>query len=182
MKLKSYRILLVEPDPEIMELLVSALVRRLNAHVTCVTDAEDCLDIEMLDPHDLVIAELELEKMDGIELTERLSELSPRPVILLADRPGKSQLLKALRAGACNLFPKPFRVARLLNAAEQELKLYRAQRQERARYRELRGLVRHVLRDRRTLNQRVELVCRDLVGAHRRLVSRVLEVEVPPVV
>ena len=181
MKPKPYRILLVEPDPEIMELLVAALVRRLNAHVTCVTEAEDCLDIEMLDPHDLVIAELHLAGLSGIELTARLCGLSSRPVILLADRPSKSQLLKALRAGACNLFPKPFRVGRLLDAAEQKLKLYRAQRRERARYRQLRGLVRHVLRDRRRLNQRMELVCRDLVGAHRRLVHRVLEVEAKPV-
>ncbi len=41
----------------------------------------------------------------------------------------------------------------------------------------MRELVRRVIRERRDLNRRVELVCRDLVGAHRRLVTRVLSSE-----
>jgi hypothetical protein len=39
----------------------------------------------------------------------------------------------------------------------------------------MRELVRHVIRERRDLNRRIELVCRDLVEAHRRLVHRVVE-------
>jgi hypothetical protein len=37
--------------------------------------------------------------------------------------------------------------------------------------------VRHVIRERRELNERVDLICRDLVGAHRRLVHRMLDRE-----
>ena len=46
-----------------------------------------------------------------------------------------------------------------------------------ARYRRLRELVHRVIRERRDLNRRIELVCRDLVEAHRRLVHRVVESE-----
>lgn len=173
----SYRVLVVEPDPDIMEMLVAALVGRFNAQVTCVATAEDCLDIEMVDPHDLVVAELSLEDGNGIALTRKLGELSQRPVILLADAPTRVELLRALRAGVCDVFPKPFRMIHFLDAAERVLDAYRAARREQQRYRELRRLVRQLVQDRRLLNKRTELVCRDLVGAHRRLVHRVLEIE-----
>jgi hypothetical protein len=41
----------------------------------------------------------------------------------------------------------------------------------------LRRLLRRLLRERRELRQRTELICRDLVGAHRRLVDRVLTIQ-----
>ena len=172
-----YRVLLVEPDPEIMEMLVAALVRRFDAHVTCVTTADECLDVEMLDPHDLVVAELDLPGGNGVDLAEELTALGPRPVVLLADAPTRSELLRALRAGVHNLFPKPFRMGRFLDATGAILANYRDYRRQEVRYRQLRRLVRHVLRDRRTLNQRAELICQDLVGAHRRLVDRVIELD-----
>ena len=47
----------------------------------------------------------------------------------------------------------------------------------RVKHKNLRQLVRRVLSERRDLNRRIDLVCKDLVGAHRRLVQRVLATE-----
>ena len=174
---RSYKILLVEPDADILELLVSALGRRFNAHVTCVATAEACLDVELLEPHDLVIAELNLKDEDGIVLAGHLTSLSSRPIILLADDPTCEDALAALRMKVRDLLVKPFPMAELLDSVERALRGYEVRRQHQAKYHRTRDLLRRVIRERRNLNQRIELVCRDLVGAHRRLVHRVLDSE-----
>ena len=171
------KILLVEPDPDMVEMLVGLLQRRFSAQVTCVDSAESCLNTDLYDPHDLVIAEWELHDSDGLQLTEHLTILSPRPIILLADEPCCRDAIEAMRLGVRDLFVKPFPFEDLLDATERAIAGQELKRQHAAKYRRMRELVRHVIRERRDINRRVELVCRDLVEAHRRLVHRVLALE-----
>ena len=171
------KILLVEPEPEMVEMLAGLLRRRFDAQVTCVSNAESCLNTDLYDPHDLVIAEWELDDSDGLQLTEHLTILSSRPIILLADEPSSRDAIEALRLGVRDLFIKPFPFQDLLDAAERAIAGIDLKRQHAAKYRRMRELVRHVIRERRDLNRRMELVCRDLVDAHRRLVDRVLALE-----
>ena len=171
------KILLVEPDPDMVDMLVGLLRRRFDAQVTCVDGAEACLHTDLYDPHDVVIAEWELEDSDGLQLTENLTILSPRPIILLADEPSSRDAIGAMRLGVRDLFVKPFPFEDLLDATARALAGHELKRQRAAKYHRMRDLVRHVIRERRDLNRRIELVCRDLVEAHRRLVHRVLALE-----
>jgi len=178
------RILLVEDDPRLLEVLVAAVVREFDAHLTCAASAEDALDVEMVEPHTLVVAEWDLPGspgqrrgkpgMDGLTLTKHLMQLNPRPVILLAERPEASEVIEAMRLGACDVFAKPFALGELLAAMQRALDRAAQARRQQTRQRRLRRLVRRVLAERRDLNQRIDLICKDLVGAHRQLVQRVL--------
>lgn len=168
------KIMLVEPDPELLHMLVDGFTGRFDAHLTCVYDASACLDVELVDPHDLVVADFDLPDSDGLELTEHLSTLSPRPVILLAEDPEADDVLASLRLGVHDVLCKPFPLVELLDSADDALRDYVLHRQHTAKYHRMRELVRHVIRERRELNRRTELICRDLVGAHRRLVTHVL--------
>ena len=100
-----------------------------------------------------------------------------RPIILLARQPTCEQAIEALRLGVRDLFRKPFPVEQLLDAAERLLYGHDLRRQRAVKYHRMRGLLRRVIRERRDLNRRIELICRDLVQAHRRLLHRVLTVE-----
>ena len=171
------KVLLVDCDPQAVELIVEVFVRHLNAHMTCVSTAEDGLDIEILEPHDVVVAEINLPNMNGVTLAERMMELRPRPIILLSNDPNLSQAVGAMRAGVVDFFTKPFDLECLLDAAARALRVADDQRLRSQRHHRLRSLVRRVIRERRELNQRVDLICRDLVGAHRRLVHRVIDHE-----
>lgn len=171
------KVLLVEPDPGMVEMLVPLLQARLGAQVTCVDTAEACIETDLYDPHDLVIAEWALADSDGLELAEHVHILSPRPVILLTQVAKNGDAVAALRAGVCDIFTKPFSIEDLLDAVERAYAAHQLKRQHSAKYRRMRELVRHVIRERRDLNRRMELVCKDLVEAQRRLVQRVLALE-----
>jgi DNA-binding NtrC family response regulator len=174
---ESAKIMLVEPDARVMEMAVECLTRRFGARITCTAGGEDALDIEIVEPHDLVIADIDLPGMDGIALAAHLKELSDRPVILTSGRPTLSQAVESVRLGVSDFLSKPYAMSGLLDSAEKALRLYRATCRQKRRYRQLRQMTKRVLSQRRELNQRIDLICRDLVGAHRRLVCRVLETE-----
>jgi len=168
------KLLLVETDAPLVELLVESITARLDAQLTCVASAEAALDIDLFEPHDLMISRVELPGLDGLELADRILQVRRRPVILMCEQATLELALAALRTGVSDLLPKPFDVAGLLQLVDQCLYAYRESQGMQQRYRQLRGLIRRVIRQRRELNQRVDLICRDLVGAHRRLMTRVL--------
>lgn len=170
------KILLVEPEPVVLERVLRALVARFDAQITCVSTAEECIDVEEEDPHDVVLAEVTLPDIDGLELTRELLTRRRVPIILLADGTAFDDAVEAMRLGARDLFAKPFPVESLLESVDRALEGVRIRRRHHMRYQQMRRLLRQVLRERRELNERVELICRDFVGAHRRLVDRVVKV------
>lgn len=174
---QAHKILLVEPEPALVELLVASFSRRFDAYITCVARGDACLDIELLDPHDLVVAEMSGAGMHGLELASQLLSLGKKPVILLVDELAAEDVVSALRLGVHDVFEKPFPVGELLDSAEKALRERQITLRRVAKYNRMREMVRHVIRERRDLNRRVELVCRDLVGAHRRLVHRVVAMD-----
>ncbi|RME38473.1 MAG: response regulator [Planctomycetota bacterium] len=174
---RTQKILVVEPDAEILEILVASLSRRFDAHITCVSDAVSCLDVEVVEPHDLIISEIELEGEDGLQLARQLMSLSARPVILMAEDLSTRQAVEALRLRVWEILEKPFPVDELLESAERAMHGFELRRRRAARYRRMRELVRRVIQERRHLKQRMELVCQDFVGAHKRLVQRVAALE-----
>ncbi len=170
----THKILLVEPNPALVELLVASLSRRFDAYITCVARGDACLDIELLDPHDLVIAEASGAGTMGLELASQLASLGKKPLILLANDLTAEDVVSALRLGVHDIFEKPFPIGDLLDSAERALRDRQVTLRRVVKYNRMRNMVRQVIRERRDLNRRVELVCRDLVGAHRRLVHRVV--------
>ncbi len=171
------KILLVENTPRIIEMLVEGFVRRFDANITCVPSAEDALDVAMVEPHSVVIADTQLPEMDAITMSRRLIELGGQPVILMGNSPSAAEVIEAMRCGVSDFFPKPFAVEALLDSVDEALKLHHRNCRLTRRQQRLRTLTRQVIRERRELNERIELVCKDLVGAHKRLVLRVLDNE-----
>lgn len=174
---RPHRVLLVEPDGDLLEMLVAALSRRFHANLTCVASAADCLDVELSDPHDLIISEMTLGDCGGLELAEHLLTLSQRPVILLADDLDCAGAVASLRLGVRDVFQKPFAVQELLDAAHRALMGSDLRKRRAARYRRMRDTVKRTIQERRDLNRRIELICRDVVEAQRRLVHRIIALE-----
>jgi len=177
MKRRRHKVLVVEPDPQVVEIIADSLTTLIKAQITCVANGQDCLDVEMLEPHDAVVAELDLPDMDGLDLAEQLLALGPRPVIMMGTETDAQRVIQAMRLGVRDFLIKPFPVTALMDTVEAVAQRHRLHVRHQVRQQRTRECLRRVLRERRQLKQRTELICKDLVAAHRRLVDRVLEYE-----
>jgi two-component system KDP operon response regulator KdpE len=108
--------------PSILVVDDEAAIRRflrlsLKAHGYGVTEAangEDALAQVVAQPPALVILDLGLPDVDGIEVTRRLREWSRVPILILSVRGSETDKVAALDAGADDYITKPFGLAELL--------------------------------------------------------------------
>jgi two-component system, OmpR family, KDP operon response regulator KdpE len=107
------RILVVDDEPQITRVLRTALVS--NGHeVSIAQNGMDALELFLKVQPELVITDLAMPAMDGIELTRAVRERSSIPVIVLSVRSQDAQKVAALDEGADDYMTKPFSIQELL--------------------------------------------------------------------
>jgi two-component system, OmpR family, KDP operon response regulator KdpE len=107
------RILVVDDEPQILRVLRINLVARQYDVVTAGTGAE-ALTAARAEHPDLVILDLGLPDLDGVEVITRLRAWTKVPIIVLSGRIDSRDKVKALDAGADDYVTKPFSVDELL--------------------------------------------------------------------
>ncbi|MFB7733762.1 response regulator, partial [Streptomyces sp. NPDC056112] len=108
------RVLLAEDDASISEPLARAL-RREGYEVEVREDGPAALDAGMQGGVDLVVLDLGLPGMDGLEVARRLrSDGHTVPILILTARADEVDTVVGLDAGADDYVTKPFRLAELL--------------------------------------------------------------------
>jgi len=100
------KVLLAEDDPAISDPLARAL-RREGYDVDVCTDGVAALE-EALRAPDLLVLDLGLPKMDGLDVTRALRQHSSVPIIMLTARVEESDKLVGLELGADDYLTKPF--------------------------------------------------------------------------
>jgi two-component system OmpR family response regulator len=101
------KILLIEDDPE----LAMILSNYLKQHEMSVTWAEDpYMGLSHLtqDKFDLIILDLTLPEMDGLELILKIREVTPTPIIISSARDDLMDKIIGLERGADDYMPKPY--------------------------------------------------------------------------
>ena len=101
------RILVVDDEPQIRHSLQVNLEKR-NYAVTTAASGEEALEAIARQKPDVVIVDLVLPEMDGIELTRRIREESPVPIIILSAIGDERKKVEALESGADDYVTKPF--------------------------------------------------------------------------
>ena len=104
------RILLVEDDPALVELLVYNLQRE-DFEVQTTPDGEEALMIARESPPDLVLLDWMIEGISGIEVCRRLRrrpETANVPIIMLTARGEEADRIRGLETGADDYVTKPF--------------------------------------------------------------------------
>jgi len=107
------RILVVDDEPQITRVLRTSLSSQ-NYDVRVANDGETALEIMKDWTPDLVITDLSMPNMDGLELCRRLRASMQIPIIVLSVRGEERTKVQALDAGADDYVTKPFGIEELL--------------------------------------------------------------------
>ena len=103
----SARILIVDDEPPIVDVLAYNLQRE-NYQVVIARDGEEALAQARREQPDLVILDLMLPKLDGIEVCRALRREGNVPIIMLTARDGEIDRVVGLELGADDYVVKPF--------------------------------------------------------------------------
>jgi DNA-binding response OmpR family regulator len=103
----SSRVLVVEDDATVSDVVVRYLERE-GFTTEAVADGNVALERASADPPALVILDLMLPGLDGIEVCRRLREFTPVPVVILTARGDEEDRIVGLELGADDYIAKPF--------------------------------------------------------------------------
>ena len=101
------RVLIIEDDPNVAE-VVSRYLEREGYAVDTSADGLEGLEQALADPPDLVVLDLMLPSLGGLDVCRRLRAKVPVPVIMLTARGEEVDRIAGLELGADDYVAKPF--------------------------------------------------------------------------
>jgi two-component system, OmpR family, KDP operon response regulator KdpE len=107
------RVLVVDDEPQILRALAINL-RARHYEVDTATDGTAALKAASSRPPDLVVLDLGLPDIDGVEVIHGLRGWTSVPIVVLSGRTADNDKVRALDAGADDYVTKPFGVEELL--------------------------------------------------------------------
>jgi len=122
------KILIVDDEPQIRRFLRASL----TAHDYEVIEAEngaDAIKALTVQQPDLMVLDLGLPDMDGMEVISRVREWSAMPILVLSIRSDEADKIRALDGGADDYITKPFGMGELMARMRTALR-HRAQAEE----------------------------------------------------
>ena len=115
------KILIVDDEPQITRVLRTTL-ESSGYEVAVAANGVEALERYLASTPDLVITDLSMPEMDGIELTGELRQRGQTPVIVLSVRDQDAMKVKALDEGADDYVTKPFSTQELLARVRSQLR------------------------------------------------------------
>ena len=107
------RVLIVDDEPQILRALRINLQAR-HYDVIAAADGTQAIAAVQAEHPDVVVLDLGLPDIDGVQVIRALRAWTPVPVIVLSGRRGSTDKIEALDAGADDYVTKPFNIDELL--------------------------------------------------------------------
>ncbi len=121
MALEHARLLVIDDDPGVVDYLLDML-RQKGYSVAGFTQTDAALSAIEIEPFDLVISDVVMPGMRGLELMAAIHYKRPEQLVLLITAFGSIDLaMQSIRAGACDFLTKPFRIEELYSAVARAL-------------------------------------------------------------
>ena len=106
-------VLMVEDEPQMRRFLRATLTSHGYRALEAATGEEAIAQATQWNP-DMVLLDLGLPDLDGLEVTRRLREWSAVPILVISARGQEGDKIAALDGGADDYLTKPFKAAELL--------------------------------------------------------------------
>lgn len=104
------RILVVDDELSMREFL-KILLEKEGHEVSCAEDGEKAFSLFKSDSFDLLVADIKMPKMDGLELLKKVKDLrSQTTVVMITAYASPEDAITAMKAGAYDYLTKPFKV------------------------------------------------------------------------
>ena len=115
--------ILVVDDEQAIRGLIAEVLAIAGFEVTIATDGLDGLNKIRKQKFDLIILDVNLPKLDGFAILEKVRESAPtQPIIMISARTEKDDVTHGLRLGADDYVRKPFSVEELVLRVENRLR------------------------------------------------------------
>ena len=103
------KILIVDDESDMLQLLKRSLEPDLNCRIDTASSAKEALKMISQQAFDLVLADIKMPEMDGLELLELIKRDNPElTVVMMTAFGGIETAVKAMRHGAYDFITKPF--------------------------------------------------------------------------
>lgn len=113
MKSDMTKVLVVDDEEHIVASL-SAQLKQEGYDVSVATTGHQALQVARIERPSLILLDVTLPEIDGIEVCRQIRKWSTVPIILLSPKPDENEKVIGLEAGADDYFPKPFSTRELL--------------------------------------------------------------------
>jgi PAS domain S-box-containing protein len=125
------RILIVDDDARNIEFLRDSLLVPSGYNALCATNGEEALHLALTQKPDLILLDLQMPKMDGLEVIEALHKAGHHiPAILITAHGSENVAIEAFRLGVKDYFHKPFKVTEIMEAVGRSLTEARLRREK----------------------------------------------------
>ncbi len=124
------RILIVDDEIDMLELLELIITDRTDYEVTTTNNPLEVPELLKKDPYDLVITDLRMPDIDGIELIKMVRQVDDQiPFMIITAYGTIESAVEAMRKGAFDYLTKPFRQEQVLLTIEKVMKWRRLQKE-----------------------------------------------------
>lgn len=121
--MKDIKILVVDDEVEILNLLIKYLERE-GYNVDSASDGQEGLQLFRKNKYDLIILDVMMPKIDGIELCKRLRNETNAPIVMLTAKDDEIDKVLGLRIGADDYITKPFSMTEFVARINAHLRRY----------------------------------------------------------
>ncbi|HQR17615.1 MAG TPA: diguanylate cyclase [Gemmatimonadales bacterium] len=127
--------IIVADDDQALSRTLSWILKDNGYDVVTVPGGENLIDHLLADQFDLLLLDIMMPKVDGLQLLERVKtdyRFKDLPVLMISSMPPEEATVRALGLGAADFISKPFRVRELLARVKAHLRTGRELNQARA--------------------------------------------------
>ncbi len=115
------RVVFVDDEPRICS-AVSKTLERVGLTVQCFQNARECLAHLTIESCDLLVTDVKMPEMDGMDLLQEIREQMPwLPVLLVTGYGDVSMAVRAMKGGAADFIEKPLKRDTFLHAVQSVL-------------------------------------------------------------
>ena len=124
------RILVIDDEPDMLMLMSMIIEENTEWEVETTNNPSEGLKMAMENDYDLVIADLKMPGLDGMEVFEELNEIKPDIPVIIITAYGSLEIAdEARNKGVADFITKPFRKDTILFTMDRVLELARIKKE-----------------------------------------------------